>query len=201
MESLLAFRLKCCSRYTQHVSIRVPSEYSLVRKLHGTISKGFRRLERRLTAGSMAWAICWNRYLAEAVPQSSDCLYWNRWLGLPPQFGVALRRGPATVNKAAQALIESRTESNPDLVPEDAAVNIKHRTWAESLPALHLAIALHQEIESLTLDGSDEDKLLLLLFRTGWLLKALLYAESLRTFLPSRIPTFPSDKAIRLLFA
>jgi hypothetical protein len=38
-----------------------------------------------------------------------------------------------------------------------------------------------------------------LLFRTDWLLPTLLYAESLRTFLPSRIPTFHPDKAVRLL--
>lgn len=206
MGALHAWQLKCCSRHIQHASIRIPHDYSRVRKLHGTISKGFRCLERRLTAGSMAWVIYMN---GARIPYD--------WLGLSPQQGRkrgvivlgpdttestlkrAARALPGSVNRTAQALVRARMESTPGLEPEHAAVNIKHRTWAESLLALHLAIALHQRIESLALDCSDEDKLLLLLFRTDWLLETMLHAEGWRTSLPSRIPTFPSDRAIRLL--
>lgn len=200
MEALIAWRIKCCIPYMQHVTIRVLPEYSRVRKLHGPISKGFRCLERRLTAASMGWSLYWNRHLAKSVPQNPDCLYR---LELPPRLGgdirMRLQRGPATVNKAAQALVESRMKTTPGLVPEDAAVNIKHRVWAESLPVLHLTIALLQQVEGFPAEAPTVDKLLLLLFNTDWLVPVLSYAESLRTFLPSLIPTFKPERAVRLL--
>jgi hypothetical protein len=181
MEAMDAWRRKCCIQHVQSPGILMPS--GRVRNLHGPISKGFRCLARRLSAGSMAWTIVVNKARNDWFSPASE------------QNGY----GPSTVNSAAQALVLSRMKSTPGLVAEDAAVNIKHRIWAESLPVLHLAIALYQRIETLGLDGSDDDKLLLLLFRTDWLLPTLLYAESLRTFLPSRIPTFHPDKAVRLL--
>ncbi len=230
VEVLTTWRLRCCVPYTQHVTIDISQKYSRMRTLRNKISKHFRCLERRLTAASIAWSLHWNRFLAQSVPQSSDFSYR---LELPPELGgtvqAHLRRGPTTINKAVQTLADSGMKNPSGLVlaastgmalrgksvQTEAAVNIKHRIWAESLPVLHLAIALLQQVEGMFVGNAisqaktspkekaeetpTEDKLLLLLSKTEWLVPTLNYAESLRTFLPTFIPTFLPEKAIRLL--
>jgi hypothetical protein len=108
---------------------QIPERYRRFKneKICGVIRRGFRRISRRLTAGSMGYCIC----LALCVTRKE---------------GETLQV-PSTVNKAAGAVCVDKAmktkKINLKLDLGTEGVNIKHRVWAESLSVLHMAIALY----------------------------------------------------------
>jgi len=156
----------------------------------GRVRLGFRRVIVRLEAASMAL-----------------CIYFDG-LGVPyddptPNGSVGMViEAPGTVNKAAEDLLR---HTRPDLLQnnetfDSAMVNIKHRVWAASLPVLHLAIALIRAmIHRPGFPNQMEKVFIAMLHDPQWLSQTLDDAERIRFELPSRIPTFRAEQAIRLL--
>jgi hypothetical protein len=107
--------------------------------------------------------------------------------------GVRLE-APNTVNKASLALWKTRARKTDD--PYAACCNLKHRIWASSLPVLHLAIVLYLQVFRI---GNRLDAIARLIRDPQWLGAALVTAEGVRVRLPSRVPTFDPDNAVRLL--
>lgn len=194
-DALRAIMLK---NYIAHGGKRphIPTRYRRYKneKLFGTLKKGFKRIGWRLMAGSMGFSIC-----ANGMRRSYESL------GLVPskegKRGVVFR-GPKSVNEAVASLMSQRRAKGEWVGQDSEATNIKHRIWAGSLPVLHLAIAMHQRIETLPGD-KDIDKLRQCLYPPDWLKdwlqEVLIYAEYLRTILPSRFPSFGRGNTVRLL--
>jgi hypothetical protein len=74
-----------------------------------------------------------------------------------------------------------------------------HRTWASSLPVLHLSMALNVEIARSSHALNDNDVMLVLLHDPRWLHNTLVLAEKLLPQLHEKIPAFIPDQAIRLI--
>jgi hypothetical protein len=110
---------------------------------------------------------------------------------------------PKSVTEALNELLKSKAENTAKPYFESGAAlsNAMHRIWALSLPVLHLAVVLFQNVEFCKGKSSAPlpDILLYLIVRHTWFGSALRFAETLRTRLYEEVPTFKSEKAICLL--
>ncbi|HEY6127427.1 MAG TPA: hypothetical protein VIW23_04520 [Candidatus Acidoferrum sp.] len=178
-EAIHAWRFKECLRRGLKRKL-VPASYRAMKnqKIYGVFSKGFTCIERRLTAGSMGCSLGLNGI---KIPGS--------WLGAALPIPVV---GAASVNKAAEAVLHGRANDCSQ------APNVKHRIWAESLPALHLAVSLYM-LGGQRWKSSPENLSFELLYSDSWLFQTLTFAEGLRKTLPSRISSFRSENAIQIL--
>jgi hypothetical protein len=160
-------------------------------KMLSGINLGWKRIERRISAGIMAWCVCLNeRRYPYSAPTPDG------------KVGIELR-GPNTVNKAIHAFVANRQSSpNPVYVAiEPARANVAHRVWAESFPVLHLAMSnpitvkiveaqVNHEVPSskqIAKDFFDS------MHEPGWLCKALEDAEKLKLDLRERLGVDPND--------
>jgi hypothetical protein len=173
----------------------VPAAYRRIRneKIEGQMNRGFRRIGWRLSAGSMAYCMVLSgSRIAYDVPAADGSL------------GLIID-APRTVNQAAKRLQEDKDKKknavSPNHTVECGMVNVKHRVWASSLPVLHLATALYQNVGAIMNASNAEmpDALISLTRKDKWLGPALVWAESLRLRLPEKVPTFAPEKAICLL--
>jgi hypothetical protein len=179
----------------------VPDAYRRIKNqmIVGQMNRGFRRIGRRLSAGSMAYCISLSgtKIPNEILP--NDILASDGSLG---RIGIA----PNTVNKAAEMLLVDmafRKKVPLHLYKKSGASepNIKHRIWASSLPVLHLAVMLYQNVGVIFNRSNAElhDALLYLSHNNKWFGPALIHAEKLRLLLPEKVPTFVPAKAVCLL--
>jgi hypothetical protein len=191
--ALEAYRFKKCGAKRNVV----PSLYRKLKseKVSDTIDMGFRRIAlRRLNAAQIGHLLC-----LDGLPVP----YENPKPGGPE--GVIHRIDVKTVNAAVKFYIEYREKRGRHAEPDSARANAEHRVWADSLPVLHLAIALWQELprweEACTCPRLLPQVLLWGIWVTTWLRPALTYAEGLRLspYVHEHIPTFRPQEAIRLL--
>jgi hypothetical protein len=165
----------------------LPAEYRIKNeKIQGAVNMGVRRLSWRAAAGGMAYGICVDGvYFPYDMPSSRG------------STGVILE-APNTVNKAALGVANVRAGGTGAryIWADSAVANVKQRIWASSLPVLHLAFALYRQIFRV---GNGPDAITKLILDPQWLRAALITAEGIRVRLPSRVPTFDPDNAIRLL--
>ncbi len=155
-------------------------------KIEGTLRLGFRRLARRLSAGTIGWSI----------------VLGGTWEGSGPD-GTAevVVPGPCTIDQAMRGYVGRR---GTDEETETAVKNTTHRVWAESLPVLHLAmknpIVVRIMEDRLNSKGAcaskptfiDED-LLNSIYEPQWLRESLEGAEELRPTLGDRLGNDPHD--------
>ena len=72
--------------------------------------------------------------------------------------------------------------------------------WAESMPVLHLAMAVHTKFEAFDPNLSGRIRNYSVVLHTSdWLLDTLKFAEQLRPILHGRISRFDPNKALRLM--
>ena len=155
-------------------------------KVQGALNMGIRRIGWRVTAASIAYGLCANGvYVPYDVPTSHG------------STGVIFQ-APDTVNKAVQALLDTKAPSGRDsyFSFDSAAVNVKHRIWASSLPVLHLSLALYPHIYRV---GNRPNNITCLIREPQWLRGVLSEAERIRWLLPLRIPSFKPQDAVCIL--
>ncbi len=120
--------------------------------------------------------------------------------------------GPETLRDALRAMVKARERSQRVFVNEDDEIeNCKKQIWMPSMPVLHLAVAMFEEIcrypnpeAPCGFDDAGRNGSRLLWDLTkhpGWLAPALVRAEGYRSLLSERIPDgdFNPTKALRLL--
>jgi hypothetical protein len=163
-------------------------------KILGQLNRGFRRIGWRLSAGSMAYSMIFSgARIPFDVPATDG------------RLGIQID-APSTVNRAAEMLLADMAirKKVPLHIYERSGAsqpNIKHRIWASSLPVLHLAVVLHQNV-GVIMNASNaqlHDALILLTQKQKWFGPALVMAERCRSLLPSKIPTFLPQNAVCLL--
>jgi hypothetical protein len=157
----------------------------------GQLSRGFRKIAVRLSAGSVAYGMVFSgTYIPYDAPAPDGSL------------GLAVH-APKAVTEALKELLKSKAEntSKPYFESGAALCNAMHRIWALSLPVLHLAVALFPIVEFYTGKSSAPLPRILpcLIAQPTWFGSALRFAETLRTRLHEKVPTFKSGAAICLL--
>jgi hypothetical protein len=194
VKAMHAWRLKNYIRQGGN-RLAVPPEDRRMKneKIHGTFRLGLARIDKRLMAGSIGWSLYANgmsfRY---AEPTSRGTV------------GVELR-GQGTITEALRRLIDQKEQETGvhygGKYGDERPVleNARHHVWVESLPVLHLAIALHLRIENFPPEYPLWSRLLLLLYSPDWLPDALICAEGFRSLLQSRVLSFDPEKALRLI--
>jgi len=192
-KALEAWRFKKCGAKRK----AVPLFYRALKseKVSDTMDMGFRRIAlRRLSAAQIGHILC-----LDGLPVP----YENPRPGGP--VGVILRTNVKTVGAAVNLYIEYRQERGRHVEQDSARANVEHRVWADSLPVLHLAIALWQELpkweEACKSPPLLRQVLLWGIWTTRWLRPALTYAEGLRLspYFHQHIPSFRPEKAVRLV--
>jgi hypothetical protein len=157
----------------------------------GQLNRGFRKIGVRLSAGSVAYGMVFSGKRIRYDAPASD-----------GSVGVEVH-APKSVTEALNELLKSKAENTAKPYFESGAAlsNAMHRIWALSLPVLHLAVVLFQNVEFCKGKSSAPlpDILLYLIVRHTWFGSALRFAETLRTRLYEEVPTFKSEKAICLL--
>ena len=145
-------------------------------KADAAIDRAYNRIaSRQLPAAAMFRWIKFHGFQIKLQFNSSKGVRFKNlplklgYKGIPDQEGKRL-----SVNKAAE-----------HYGGIDEIVNVKHRVWAESLPVLHLAMALENEIRRFKDHPPDNLKrhpLDYLILDPSWLPKALKQAEMIRLF-------------------
>ena len=193
LEALVAMRFK---EFAVQIGSRkgIPPQFGRLKreKMLCRINLGAKRLERRISAGVMGWAICLNEksYPYEAATADG-------------KIGIVLR-GPNTVSEAVRAYVADR-QRGPDAVyleDDSAAANTAHRVWAESLPVLHIAMANPITVKIVEAQVNTKpptrletaNDLFDSLHETQWLRKALEDSEDLKLGLRQRLGIDPDDQ-------
>jgi hypothetical protein len=162
------------------------------RKAQGAWNMGRKRIHHRVTMGSLGWAV----FAGDGV----------RYLYSEPtsdgKIGLELH-GVGSLTKGVREILRQKKEGGayyvePDVYPNPSAANEMH-LWAESMPVLHLAMAVSTKFEAFDPNLSDDEKLFCLLHTSDWLLDTLKFAEQLRPILHGRISRFDPNKALRLI--
>ncbi len=203
----------------------VPGEYrrKTNRKYQGLINKGMRRVDTRLTAGNIAARFCFSglRIPASGLGRRSSVIRPGERCARipitflnsneePPTQGLEFI-GPNSVRDALRDAVKVRDRQLGALYYgetlgsglDDAIENHRRSLWIPSMPVLHLAMALFDELcnfpKGYATPGAEF--LMGLLQDPTWLRDVLVRAEGYRNILAERIPQgeFDPTRAIRLL--
>jgi hypothetical protein len=202
----------------------VPEEYrrKTNRKYQGLINKGMRRVDARLTAGGNAARFCFSglRIPASRLGKRSSVIRPGEPCArIPITFLRSYENvnqgiefiGPETVRDALRDAIGARDRkrgilhygANQKRGLDDAIENHRKSLWIPSMPVLHLAMALFDELCNFPkgYETPGAEFLMGLLQDSTWLRNALVRAEGYRNILAERIPEgeFDPVRAIRLL--
>jgi hypothetical protein len=157
------------------------------RKAQGAWNMGRKRIHHRVTMGSLGWAV----FAGDGV----------RYLYSEPtadgKIGLELH-GVGSLTKGVREILRQKREGGVHVDPDTSAANEMH-LWAESIPVLHLAMAVYTKFEAFDPNLSGDEKLFCLLHTADWLFDTLKFAEQLRPILHGRIPRFDPNKALRLI--
>jgi len=222
---------KARSSKNDSVSLRthIPEQYRrrTNRKYQNLVNKGMRRISHRITVGNVAarFLVAGIRVPYSSAGENSLSFPANPWegpirlrfvtQGNTPEgqqsIGMELR-GPETLRDALRAVVKAKEQGQAVFVSEDDAIeNYKKQIWLPSMPVLHLAVAIFEELcrypnpeapYGFGDAGEDGSRLVAnLVWHPEWLAPALVRAESYRSILPERIPggDFNPTKALRLL--
>lgn len=170
----------------------IPPGFKLKReKMRCGFNLGWKRVERRISAGIMGWCICLN---GKSYPYDVPTI--------DGKIGLILK-GPNTVKDVVRAYFVNR-QSSPEAVnleKESAMANIAHRVWAESFPVLHIAMenpVTLKIVETQVKSGPPSpaeiaNDLFDSIHRPGWLREALEEAENLKPSLCDLLGTNQDD--------
>jgi hypothetical protein len=162
------------------------------RKAEGAWNMGRKRIHHRIRMGSLGWAV----FAGDGI----------RFLYSEPtldgKIGVELH-GVGSLTEGVKEILRQKRKSgahyvDPEAYPNPSAANEMH-FWAESMPVLHLAMAVYTRFQGFAPNLSDDDKLFCLLHTSEWLFDTLKFAEQIRPILHDRIPRFDPNKALRLI--
>ncbi len=190
--AMKTMRIKEFAGMIPGVRKNIPPSYTGLKneKIDGAIRRGWGRLLRRIRAGVAGWCVVLNeKPILLEVPAPTG------------EVGFILH-GPNTVNRVMNAIVGGGRGD-----PKEATANAAHRTWAESLPVLHLAMknpVTVKIVEELVNSGETSPsetsaskqinkELLDSIHESGWLRESLEGAEELRLTLPALLGTKPGD--------
>jgi hypothetical protein len=162
------------------------------RKAIGILNMGRKRIHHRVTIGSLAWSVF----------AGNGVRFFYQHPTPDGKIGQELY-GVSTLTDGVRELLRQKASKlaryiDPDIYPNPAVSNEMH-IWVESMPVLHLAMAVCAKFQALDPNLSDDDKLFCLIHSSEWLFDTVKFAEEIRPILQSRIPRFDPSKAIRLL--
>lgn len=167
----------------------------------GMVYRTLKRIERRLRAGSAAYAL-----YCDGLPEFGPNPTSRSGMGLRQLWGMgSIEQCMGELARKELAGKETDPNKRADGYDLQSQGTKNNRTliWNESLTVLHHAVTLHLVFESLGPALSDRQKIFFLLHNWGWLPGALRSAEWWRKQLPTRVPftsahPFDPDQAIIL---
>lgn len=109
---------------------------------------------------------------------------------------IAVRTFPPfqfSIVRSLRGLVAGQEQRHGWVEIKSALDNRYHRIWAESLPVLHLTIAVAAELQK------QSENPMRLIYNHSWLVRSLKGAEQLVPFLQTHIPSFHPERAICLI--
>lgn len=162
------------------------------RKIDGVVGMCMRRVCHRVRMGSVGWSL----FAGTGIRIPYDAPAPNGAIGLE-------LHGLSTLTEAVRQMLDQRnrrgtfTGDRTKTAHNPAIANDMH-IWSESLPVLHLAMALFSKVKEFDEGLSFDERLFVLIHDTAWLDTTLSVAEGILPLLSLRIPQFDADRAIRI---